>query len=113
MHIQVNNEFKQRGVTSDMIFPINKLIRHVSSIMTLSVCFFFQLHPSSASTDISEAHSQEGDLILTGTPSGVGPVKSSDKISVGLTYPGLNGEAMETLEFDCVDRDGGYEFKGK
>ena len=46
----VNGESMQDGRTSDLIFPVPKLIAHLSSVVTL--------HP--------------GDLIFTGTPSGVG-----------------------------------------
>jgi acylpyruvate hydrolase len=56
---------------------------------------------------------QEGDLIMTGTPAGVGEMKPDDKITVGLTYPGLEGEEISKLEWDCVQREGGYEFSGK
>lgn len=51
--VQVDGEEKQRGSTSKMIFNIPYLIHHLSNIMTL----------------------QHGDIILTGTPEGVGPVK--------------------------------------
>jgi acylpyruvate hydrolase len=46
-----------------MIFSIPVLISYISSIMTLN----------------------EGDVILTGTPSGVGPVKAGQKITAGIT----------------------------
>jgi 2-keto-4-pentenoate hydratase/2-oxohepta-3-ene-1,7-dioic acid hydratase in catechol pathway len=53
-----NNEVVQRGNTSDMIFGINRLISNISKICTLKV----------------------GDLVFTGTPSGVGPVKQEDSL---------------------------------
>jgi 2-keto-4-pentenoate hydratase/2-oxohepta-3-ene-1,7-dioic acid hydratase in catechol pathway len=34
---QINDEFKQNGTTSDMMFRIPQLLEHVSSIMTLEV----------------------------------------------------------------------------
>ena len=46
----------------DMIFPIEKIIAYVSRFMTLKT----------------------GDLIFTGTPAGVGPVKINDKLEVYL-----------------------------
>ncbi|MCZ4289930.1 fumarylacetoacetate hydrolase family protein [Hoeflea alexandrii] len=55
-----NGELRQSSNTSDMIFPITKIFEFVSSIMTLL----------------------PGDLIITGTPSGVGPMKSGDEIVV-------------------------------
>lgn len=55
-----NGFVKQHGNTSEMIFPIKNLITFLSQIYTL--------YP--------------GDLIFTGTPEGVGPVKSGDKLEV-------------------------------
>ncbi|XP_072996977.1 oxaloacetate tautomerase FAHD1, mitochondrial [Typha latifolia] len=61
--LKVDDEIKQKGSTSDMIFKIPFLISHISSIMTL----------------------MEGDVILTGTPQGVGPVSLGQKITAGIT----------------------------
>lgn len=47
---KVNGEVRQNGDTNDMIFPIDQLIEEISSMVTL----------------------EPGDVILTGTPSGVG-----------------------------------------
>lgn len=60
--LKVNEELKQKGNTRDMIFSVADLISYISSIFTL----------------------EPGDLILTGTPSGVGPVKSGDVITAGI-----------------------------
>jgi 2-keto-4-pentenoate hydratase/2-oxohepta-3-ene-1,7-dioic acid hydratase in catechol pathway len=56
----VNGQMRQMGSTRDMVFPVNQLIAFVSSVMTL--------HP--------------GDVILTGTPSGVGPLQAGDEVTV-------------------------------
>ncbi|XWS53590.1 hypothetical protein CRYUN_Cryun10bG0014400 [Craigia yunnanensis] len=61
--LKVDREIRQKGSTRDMIFKIPYLISHISSIMTLC----------------------EGDVILTGTPQGVGPVKVGQKITAGIT----------------------------
>ncbi|KAK4477844.1 hypothetical protein RD792_017107 [Penstemon davidsonii] len=61
--LKVDGEIRQKGSTSDMIFKIPFLISHISSIFTLL----------------------EGDVILTGTPQGVGPVKVGQKIDAGIT----------------------------
>ncbi|KAL5996186.1 Acylpyruvase fahd1, mitochondrial [Asimina triloba] len=61
--LKVDGEIKQKGSTKDMIFKIPFLVSHISSIMTLL----------------------EGDVILTGTPKGVGPVRAGQKITAGLT----------------------------
>ncbi|MAU76694.1 MAG: 2-hydroxyhepta-2,4-diene-1,7-dioate isomerase [Crocinitomicaceae bacterium] len=57
--LSINGTKVQMGSTSDMIFKVDDLISYVSQFMTLKT----------------------GDLIFTGTPSGVGPVKSGDKIT--------------------------------
>ncbi|MFP3852741.1 MAG: fumarylacetoacetate hydrolase family protein [Anaerolineales bacterium] len=56
----VNGKMRQMGSTRDMVFPSNQLIAFVSSVMTL----------------------EPGDVILTGTPSGVGPLHPGDEVSV-------------------------------
>lgn len=55
-----NGEARQSSNTSDMIFSTRFIFEFVSSIMTL----------------------EPGDVIITGTPSGVGPMKSGDRIEV-------------------------------
>jgi 2-keto-4-pentenoate hydratase/2-oxohepta-3-ene-1,7-dioic acid hydratase in catechol pathway len=57
---RVNSEVRQRGRTSVMAFPVPYLIRYVSHIMTLL----------------------PGDVISTGTPAGVGPLKDGDVCEV-------------------------------
>ena len=65
-----NGEVRQNGKTSDMIFSIDQLIAYISKFVTLKT----------------------GDLIYTGTPSGVGPVAIGDVLTAS-----LNGE--EIFEF--------------
>jgi len=60
--LKVNTEDRQRGSTRHMIFDIPTLVSAVSDYFTL----------------------QRGDVILTGTPSGVGPVKAGDLITAGI-----------------------------
>lgn len=57
---RLNGEARQSQKTSNMIFNPHFLIAYISGVMTL--------HP--------------GDLILTGTPEGVGPMKAGDTIEV-------------------------------
>lgn len=57
---RLNGEVKQKGNTADMAFSVAFLIRYISEIMTL--------YP--------------GDLIATGTPAGVSPMKSGDTVEV-------------------------------
>jgi 2-keto-4-pentenoate hydratase/2-oxohepta-3-ene-1,7-dioic acid hydratase in catechol pathway len=54
--LKVNGELKQVGNTKNMIFSFDKIIAYVSQFVTLKI----------------------GDLIFTGTPEGVGPIKLED-----------------------------------
>ena len=73
---KVNGEMKQNGNTKDMIFKIPQLISQVSQYFTL----------------------ETGDLILTGTPEGVGPVKAGDTIEAGLS-------TLSTMKFTVESRE--------
>ncbi|KIY70434.1 hypothetical protein CYLTODRAFT_371000 [Cylindrobasidium torrendii FP15055 ss-10] len=85
--LDINGVTKQDGNTSDMIFPIPRLIEYVSSIMTL----------------------EEGDLLLTGTPAGVGSVAPGDKVECSLSIP--SGPVLSKLFFSVAKREGGlYTF---
>ncbi len=55
----VNNEVRQKGHSANMIFSVDKIIAFVSGFVTL----------------------KKGDLIFTGTPEGVGPIKPGDKLT--------------------------------
>ncbi|HLZ43716.1 MAG TPA: fumarylacetoacetate hydrolase family protein [Candidatus Sulfotelmatobacter sp.] len=59
---RVNGEVRQQGNTRDFIFPLDVLIRHIAQAMTLF----------------------PGDLIPTGTPSGVGPLLAGDNVEVSV-----------------------------
>lgn len=86
--LKVNGQMKQDGNTQDMIFRIPRIFEHVTSIMTV----------------------EEGDLILTGTPSGVGAIVPGDQVECTLSDPST-GKQLATLSFGVVERNGGYEFK--
>ncbi|MDH6341326.1 fumarylpyruvate hydrolase [Parabacteroides sp. PFB2-12] len=58
-HLEINGNSVQSGNTSDMLFKVDQLIAYVSRFMTLKI----------------------GDLIYTGTPAGVGPVKIDDHLT--------------------------------
>ena len=58
----LNGVLKQTGSTADFIFPIPELLHYITACMTLC----------------------PGDLIPTGTPSGVGPMQSGDKVEVSV-----------------------------
>jgi 2-keto-4-pentenoate hydratase/2-oxohepta-3-ene-1,7-dioic acid hydratase in catechol pathway len=56
--LHINGEKVQRGNTADMLFSVDKIIAYASRFFTLKM----------------------GDLIYTGTPAGVGPVKINDHL---------------------------------
>ena len=56
--LKINGQSRQVGSTKDLLFNFDQVISHVSKFVTLKV----------------------GDLIYTGTPSGVGPVHIGDKL---------------------------------
>lgn len=64
---RVNNEIRQVGSTRDMVFSVQQLITFISSVMTLD----------------------PGDVILTGTPAGIGPLKAGDVVDVEVEGIGL------------------------
>ena len=56
----VNDERRQASNTSQLIFPVDHLIEFITFVMTL----------------------EPGDVISTGTPSGIGPIKPGDVVTV-------------------------------
>ncbi|TIC38106.1 hypothetical protein E3Q09_00343 [Wallemia mellicola] len=84
--LKADETIRQMGTTSDMIFRIPRLIQHVSSIMRL----------------------EEGDVLLTGTPSGVGPLSPGQTVTAGLTQ---GKEELDRLELKVVQRQGGYVYQ--
>lgn len=63
--LSVNGEVRQSSDTSELIFGIHELVEEISSFMTLN----------------------EGDIISTGTPKGIGPIEAGDEVS--LTIEGI------------------------
>jgi len=68
--MKLNSVVVQQGNTQDLIFSFDFIIAHVSKFFTLKI----------------------GDLIFTGTPAGVGPVKIGDRIQADI-------EGEELLNF--------------
>lgn len=62
LHLSVNGELRQDGCSSDMINRVPRIIAYISAIFTL----------------------QPGDVILTGTPAGVGQVVAGDVIEADI-----------------------------
>ncbi len=64
---RVNGELRQSGSTSDMIFGVAELLSYITAVMTLL----------------------PGDVILTGTPAGVGPIVDGDRVEVEIEGIGV------------------------
>ncbi len=73
---ELNSELMQDGNTSLMIFDVPTIIAYITSFMTLL----------------------PGDVVLTGTPAGVGPMQAGDDVSVTV-------EGIGTLKNRVVSRD--------
>jgi 2-keto-4-pentenoate hydratase/2-oxohepta-3-ene-1,7-dioic acid hydratase in catechol pathway len=71
----VDGELRQDGRTSDMIFDVPRLLEFVSAIMTL----------------------EPGDILTTGTPSGVGPLQAGQVVVIEV-------EGIGRLENPVVNR---------
>jgi fumarylpyruvate hydrolase len=69
--LEVNGKVKQDGNLNEMIWPVAEVIAHLSRFVTL----------------------QPGDLIFSGTPSGVGPLAPGDRVRGGLD--GVAGFQLE------------------
>lgn len=69
--LSIDGRNKQSGSTDDMIFNVAALISYASQAMTL----------------------EPGDVILTGTPEGVGPLKNGNRVT-------LTGTGLANLTFD-------------
>jgi 2-keto-4-pentenoate hydratase/2-oxohepta-3-ene-1,7-dioic acid hydratase in catechol pathway len=65
--LRLNGEVRQDGTTRDLLFPIPRLIEEITSVMTL----------------------EEGDVIATGTPAGVGPLSPGDVVEVEIEGIGI------------------------
>ncbi len=71
---RLNGAVKQNGSTADLIFPIDFLLRYITAFTTL----------------------QPGDLIPTGTPSGVGPMQPGDTVEVEIGGLGVLRNPVES-----------------
>ncbi|CCH58930.1 hypothetical protein TBLA_0B00870 [Henningerozyma blattae CBS 6284] len=81
----VNGELRQDGTTDLMLNPLPKIIQHISTMITL----------------------EPGDIVLTGTPSGVGEIHNGDVIVTELF---LNDVKLTDMKYDCKERPGPYKY---
>ena len=73
IEVRQNGEVKQSSSIDDLIFPIPELVAEITKLMTL----------------------EEGDVIATGTPAGVGPISGGDVVEVEV-------EGVGTLSNDFI-----------
>ena len=73
----VNQERRQSSSTGHLIFPIEQLVEFITFVMTL----------------------EPGDIISTGTPEGIGPLKHGDRVKIAVEGVGelVNPVEAETL----------------
>lgn len=85
--LDVNGSRKQEDSVGLMLFRIPRILSDVSRVMDL----------------------EEGDVIITGTPKGVGPVKTGDVMTAGMMVDGAEIEEFR-MEVPVADRQGPYAF---
>ena len=87
IYLKVNNEYKQNDSTNLMLFQIPRILSDISKVMTL----------------------EKGDIVITGTPKGVGPVVPGDVMTAGLKVDGK--ELPESkIEVAVEESTSTYEF---
>ncbi len=74
----VNGEVRQKSSTANMIFPVDVLVSFISNVMTL----------------------EPGDIIMTGTPEGVGPLRHGDTCTVSIERIGSLENPVRNLRDD-------------
>lgn len=87
LFLSVNGETRQQGSTGLMIYRIPRILSDISRVMTL--------HP--------------GDVVLTGTPAGVGAVTPGDILRAGVRVDGKELEQGK-IEFGVEESTSAYEF---
>ncbi len=88
LYLSVNGETKQEDSTALMLFRIPRQLSDISRVMTL----------------------EKQDVVLTGTPKGVGEVKTGDVLRAGILVDGQELDEGK-IEVEVQDRQGGYEFQ--
>ncbi|KAF2859055.1 2-keto-4-pentenoate hydratase [Piedraia hortae CBS 480.64] len=83
----VNGKQRQRGRTNLMLFGITRVLAEISSVMML----------------------EPGDVVLTGTPEGVGEVKPGDVLECGMRDP-ESGEVLAEMKVGVEEREGGFVY---
>ncbi|KAJ9157801.1 Fumarylacetoacetate hydrolase [Pleurostoma richardsiae] len=87
LFLQVNGQYKQQDSTNLLLFTIPRVLSDISKVMTL----------------------QEGDIVLTGTPKGVGPVVPGDVMRAGIRVGGKELEEGK-IEIPVEESTSAYEY---
>lgn len=87
LRLSVGSQMRQADSTGLMLYRIPRLLAEISRVMTL----------------------EKGDLVLTGTPKGVGQVKSGDVMKASIEYDGKELEEGR-IEVEVKDREGRYRY---
>lgn len=85
--LKVNGETKQEDSTNLFLFTIPRVLSDISRVMTL----------------------EEGDIVITGTPKGVGPVVPGDVMTGGIRVDGKELEEA-SIEFGVEESKSPYVF---
>ncbi|RDL36849.1 putative fumarylacetoacetate hydrolase-containing protein 1 [Venustampulla echinocandica] len=88
IYLSVNNVIQQSDSTELMLFQIPRMLSDISKVMTL----------------------EKGDIVITGTPKGVGPVVPGDVMRAGLKVNGKEIEAAK-IEVAVEESTSTYEFQ--
>lgn len=86
LSLAVNGALRQSDNTNLMLFRIPRIVSDISRVMTL----------------------EPGDLVLTGTPKGVGTVVSGDVMKAGFS---VDGRTLAHIEVPVEDSPSAYEFQ--
>lgn len=87
IYLTVNGKVQQQDSTELMLFRIPRILSDISKVMTL----------------------EEGDIVITGTPKGVGPVVPGDVMRAGIR---VNGKELEEgkIEVAVEESTSSYEY---
>ena len=87
LYLKVNDEVRQNDSTNLMLFQIPRILSDISKVMTL----------------------EAGDIVLTGTPKGVGPVVPGDVMRAGIRVDGKELEEAK-IEIAVEESTRAYEY---
>jgi 2-keto-4-pentenoate hydratase/2-oxohepta-3-ene-1,7-dioic acid hydratase in catechol pathway len=87
LRLSVGSQLRQADSTGLMLYRIPRQLAEISRVMTL----------------------EKGDLVLTGTPKGVGEVKAGDVMKASIEVDGKEIEEGR-IEVEVKDREGRYEY---